>query len=69
MFGLVAKAIVGGAAVYGVVKLLERTQIVEKVVAKVVGTADEGLAAFNSPEVQERINQIKSKFNGQGSQA
>lgn len=60
MFSFVAKVVVGGIGMYAVSKLLERTQILEKVVE----TTDQLLTQFaTNEEFQHLVEQFKEQNN------
>lgn len=60
MFGFMAKVVVGGIGMYAVSKLLERTQVLEKVVE----TADRWLTQFATNEEFQRLaEQFKEQNN------
>lgn len=61
MIGFIAKVVIGGAAMYGVSKLLAQTQIVEKVIAAGTEKVDQVLTKVNEAYTQE---QAKQHVNG-----
>lgn len=56
MIGFMFKVVVGGVAMYGVSKFLERTQVLEKVVATGTEKVDQILTKVNQAYEQQETN-------------